>query len=98
MELVQQNPECSDFDVVFDQSEGPSFRVILPETIKANEYEEYGGTHGIPGKWNISSDGIEGSFKLNDDFEFSAAIAAGDGEIQIKLGVKNLLELLAPRH
>ena len=73
-------------------TDGPSFRVLLPEHIKAEEYEEYGGLHGIPGGWEIRADGIEGGYRLKDDFEFRVGISSDDGEMRISLGVKNLLD------
>jgi len=36
MNLHQQTPHCSDFDVTIDGDDSPSFRVLLPEAIYGN--------------------------------------------------------------
>jgi hypothetical protein len=91
MKLVQQSAGCSDFDVVLAGNDTPSFRVVLPEHIKAREYEERGGIHMIPGSWEARENGIKGNFRLGDEFEFRPDIRLGEAELAIELVVKNLM-------
>lgn len=62
MELVQQTPNRSDFDVVLEGNATPSFRMLLPECVLAQGEPLVEGTHVLPGEWEVVGDSAHGTF------------------------------------
>jgi len=89
MELRQQTPDCSDFDVVINGDDSPSFRVLLPEAIYGNGTTLEGGVHTIPGSWETAGTQTTGRFSGGDHLDVSVRLTTGTRELQVKLSLRN---------
>ena len=89
MKLYQQTPNCSDFDVIITKSEGPSFRVLLPEWIRGVGVQYQGLCHTIPGIWHETERGMHGVYEIAEQLRVGVEIETKHTEILVKLGVKN---------
>ncbi len=89
MILNQQTPNCSDFDVTLTGDNDPSFRVLLPEAIRAKGLD-HGGLHTVPGIWDREENGIKGCFQVADALEISVLIEAHIHNIHVTLTLRNM--------
>ena len=88
MKLLQQMPNCSDFDVALDGAQ-PSFRVLLPEVIKADGLRFDRFLHTIPGTFEISDGGARGTVEASAELTFSVGIGCAERELAVTLDVLN---------
>ena len=89
MRLIQQSPGCSDFDVVLDGDDAPSFRILLPEGITIGGIEPVRGTHVIEGHWERTVNAISGGFTASEELRVGVAIEGRGREVAISLEVAN---------
>lgn len=94
MRLIQQTPDCSDFDVVLENRSSPDFRVLLPEWIRGNELTHKGGFHTIPGLWSQTDTTVQGHFTVDDQIEIGVNIVKGVSDIAVKLSITNISSIL----
>lgn len=94
MELRQPTPNCSDFDVVLVESEGPAFRVLLPEHVRGDGLNLDKGCHYhiIPGVWQDTDAGVQGRFDVGGSLAVGVDIASEDKAIFVSLTVTNRQE------
>lgn len=92
MNLIQQSAGCSDFDVVFSGDDSPAFRVLLPEKITADGIGPLTAVHMIPGEWRHGDSGSNGTFAVAHALHVSVGLQKGEREVNIDLGVRNLLD------
>jgi len=91
MKLRQQTPHCADFDVFPDGEDAPLFRVLLPELITADGLGQQDCPlfHTIPGRWEVQSDGVEGTFVTPHSLAVSVSVRFQLSEIAVALTVRN---------
>ena len=90
MILVQQTPDCSDFDVVPDGWAAPAFRILLPEWIHAEGIDYRSQFHTIPGRWDRTPDLASGSFRVGDLHGICVSVAGRGASIEIGLRIENI--------
>lgn len=90
--MIQQTPDCSDFDVILPGQESPAFRVLLPENLYWNESEELAGLHTVSGRWERTPAEVSGTFLCGSSFEVTVRIEPRESEISIEMKVKNLTQ------
>lgn len=90
MKLVQQSANCSDFDVVLGNETTASFRVLLPEWIRADGLEYKGHFHTIPGTWAEHKNGVEGLFSVGNELDIGIHIETGLCDMHVTFTVTNI--------
>jgi hypothetical protein len=90
MRLIQQLPNCTDFDVVLDGETTPAFRILLPEMVTSPELELKTLLHTIPGRWAVTEHGAQGEFCPSTDLELSVQIQCASPEIFADISIRNL--------
>ena len=91
MELLQQTRDCSDFDVIPTGETSPSYRVLLPEHIMADE-SRYKVLHMVPGRWQWQGGRYCGEFDVADSFGVSVALTPRKQDVLVVLGIHNRLD------
>ena len=89
MKLLQQAPDCSDFDVTLAQDNSPAFRVLLPEWIRGNGIQHSKVFHVIPGKWKSTGSVVAGQFAVDEQLAISVVIEGRSCAIDVRLAVVN---------
>src|SRR3990172_2426489 len=90
MRLVQQPPNCSDFDVILPGEDSPALRILLPERLMCRSGDLACGVHRIPGRWSRTKKGLAGTFTAGTVAEFSVEVEPAGSELGVRLKVKNL--------
>lgn len=89
MKIYQQTKDCSDFDIVIDKEEKPSFRVLLPEWIKADGIKFEGLCHTIPGEWQHQENLVKGNYNVTDQLRVDVDIKLRHTDILVDLSLTN---------
>jgi len=89
MNLIQQTPATSDFDVVFEGQTTPAFRVLLPEAISADGLETIGGCHTIPGEWSFRDNRARGHFSVSPEFRVTVSIECREPDLLVDVKLRN---------
>ena len=90
MQIIQQTPKCSDFDVTPDGMPGPAFRVLLPEWIQGKGIRHKGLFHIVPGIWSKTSHGLHGVFSVDRQLELAVGVEPHGTAVLVTLGVRNI--------
>ena len=93
MRLIQQSPDCADFDVIVDEAHGPAFRVLLPEMISADGREDlldHGFLHTLPGRWTRSKRSCSGEIEVPGKLQLRIQIDLNETDIRQQIGVRNI--------
>ncbi len=90
MTLLQQTPNCSDFDVILEGETSPAFRVLLPERIWADGLDSTQHFHTVPGTCRRHAHGIEGSYAVGNELEIAISIETRPHDIGVVLKVRNI--------
>lgn len=91
--IHQQTAGCADFDVLLGDEHGPSFRVLLPEWIRARGLQYDGLLHVIPGTWQEKNGGMAGRFTVGGQLDVEVRIETRESDILIDLTVENTGDL-----
>ena len=90
MKIYQQTKDCSDFDITIGKEGKPSFRVLLPEWIKADGIKFEGLYHTISGKWRHQGNHVEGSYDVADQLRVDIGIRSRHTDILVDLSLTNI--------
>lgn len=90
--LIQQTPNCFDFDVVLAGEDSPAFRILLPEKIHATGMDSLLGTHMVPGKWSEKDGVMRGTVDFGKAIKLDVEIKKGKTEITAKFKLTNMLD------
>jgi len=94
LRLVQQSPNCADFDVIPAGWQQPAFRLLLPEQISAEGSQplNVGGTHCIAGEWHATPAGIAGVYRVGEALEVSVELEGRESVVDIRMTIRNLTD------
>ena len=91
MGLIQQTPNCSDFDVALGNAPSPAFRVLLPEHVSSElRVLHQRLAHTIPGDWRDTPAGKRGIIQIENGLEVSVDIERERDSIAVEMTVRNL--------
>ena len=88
VEFIQQTPECADFDVVLTGEGTPAFRMLLPETVMADDIWVVKGFHAVPGEWETTEYGYRGTIGA-EGIRSEVLLQEHGDSVLISLGIGN---------
>ncbi|NLG52188.1 MAG: hypothetical protein GX552_18920 [Chloroflexi bacterium] len=90
MVYAQQTAGCSDFDITLPGDTAPSFRVLLPEWLRAVGLDYHGLFHTIPGRWEPWGEGVQGQITVMDTVAVGVRLLAHARHVDVTLSVQNI--------
>ncbi len=90
MTFRQQTANCADFDVTTDGDLTPSFRMLLPEHVRADGFEPAGALHVIPGTWQTRADAVTGEFRVGEELMVSVRLEPLGCFVRVDLSFRNV--------